>query len=578
MSNTNNSLQQSIDPILGFDPWFLKPPNEALNIKHTDYYIKHNEKKKGNRKVYQKVQYDEFETQHIEILKQELERQQIQVPPDWKTSDYLKMCYCGRFDLKKDVKAAKDHIEWRNNQVMHTLDDKARDLLQKGIIYLLGRDEQFRPVLYLDCTKINLKKDGEETILRSICVFLDMIKKYMFLDYYIENWIMVIDTGGLGLSSLPINGLKLIIGSMSINYCATMEKMYILNPSFMLNTSWNIIKGFIDPESVEKIQFLKPKDYKEMQKRIPIKFLQKKYCGDHPDLTQFWPPINVFCSEEERQKQIKIQQQKQKEKDTIVAQNSLKKKSTLKDEKSISTQLNEKNRQKQEDSQGIEYNNTNYINGNTVIAQYANLSSNNQNFQIFNDGIKPKIIITKVNDDIFDSQYAMAGYDEQLEKQLRKESEKRRQEMLEQKKQQMKQKEEEEAVNQIGQPNSLKQGLSLNNTTSGNGISTNNTAIYTAAPGGNTTNMSNNVNFTTEHSEGNQQSNQFQNKEKKNYNSAVPDLDSQQEDSAFFMDNKQNKDADPLLFHHTNLQNNPIIQFEADDSSNAKCCQNCNIF
>lgn len=80
-----------------------------------------------------------------------------------------------------------------------------------------------------------------------------MIKKYMFIDYCIENWIMVIDTCGLGLTSLPFKALKLIIDIMSINYCANMEKMYILNPSFMLNASWGIIKGFIDPESVEKI-------------------------------------------------------------------------------------------------------------------------------------------------------------------------------------------------------------------------------------------------------------------------------------------------------------------------------------
>lgn len=91
-----------------------------------------------------------------------------------------------------------------------------------------------------------------------------MVKKYMFVDYCVENWIMVIDTGGLGLTSLPINGLKLIIGSMSINYCATMDKLYLLNPSFMLNTSWSAIKAFIDPESVEKIQFLKPKEYAEL--------------------------------------------------------------------------------------------------------------------------------------------------------------------------------------------------------------------------------------------------------------------------------------------------------------------------
>lgn len=121
------------------------------------------------------------------------------------------------------------------------------------MIYLLGRDNDMRPIIYLDCSKINLKKDGEETILKALCTFLDMIKKHMFLDYCIENWIMVIDTCGLGLSSLPINGLNLIISCMANTYCATMEKMYLLNPSFILNTSWNIIKSFIDPESVEKI-------------------------------------------------------------------------------------------------------------------------------------------------------------------------------------------------------------------------------------------------------------------------------------------------------------------------------------
>jgi len=41
---------------------------------------------------------------------------------------------------------------------MHTLDNHSRAILTNGMIYLLGRDAQFRPIVYLDCTKINLKK------------------------------------------------------------------------------------------------------------------------------------------------------------------------------------------------------------------------------------------------------------------------------------------------------------------------------------------------------------------------------------------------------------------------------------
>jgi hypothetical protein len=43
-----------------------------------------------------------------------------------------------------------------------------------------------------------------------------------------------------------------------------MDKMYILNPSFGLSSTWNVIKSFIDPESLEKISVLKKKEYAQM--------------------------------------------------------------------------------------------------------------------------------------------------------------------------------------------------------------------------------------------------------------------------------------------------------------------------
>jgi len=96
MSMQANSARY-IDPILNFDPWYLRPAPEAQDIKHTgrccflfelkitsffvtDYYIKHNDKKKGQRKVYQRVTYDEFERKHIEILKADMQAQNIEVP------------------------------------------------------------------------------------------------------------------------------------------------------------------------------------------------------------------------------------------------------------------------------------------------------------------------------------------------------------------------------------------------------------------------------------------------------------------------------------------------------------------
>jgi len=132
------------------------------------------------------------------------------------------------------------------------------------------------------------QKQGEANVIRALCVLQDMIKKYMFVNYHIENWVFIIDTGNMGLFDLPINGLKLIIQTMSLNYCACMDKTYILNPSFGLKTSWSIVSAMMDQESVEKITMLKKDKFNKIFEKIPEECLEKKYGGKLPNLTVFW--------------------------------------------------------------------------------------------------------------------------------------------------------------------------------------------------------------------------------------------------------------------------------------------------
>jgi hypothetical protein len=52
----------------------------------------------------------------------------------------------------------RKHIEFLNDESVHKLQPEAKKLLENGFIYLYGRDKQFRPIIILDATKINLKK------------------------------------------------------------------------------------------------------------------------------------------------------------------------------------------------------------------------------------------------------------------------------------------------------------------------------------------------------------------------------------------------------------------------------------
>ncbi len=87
----------------------------------------------------------------------------------------------------------------------------------------------------------------------------------MFIDYNIENWVLILETGELGVFGLPMNGLGVIIGSMSTYYCATLEKLFILNPSWGLRTAWSVIEGFMDPETAAKIQLVKKSELNKLK-------------------------------------------------------------------------------------------------------------------------------------------------------------------------------------------------------------------------------------------------------------------------------------------------------------------------
>jgi len=105
----------------------------------------------------------------------------------------------------------------------------------------------------------------------------------MFKQYYIENWIMNIDTCGIGVFGLPLKALGMIISNMQLNYCATLEKMFILNPSTGLSAIWSAIEAFIDEETNAKIQLIKPKQFPLIQTIINKNQLEKKYGGELDD-------------------------------------------------------------------------------------------------------------------------------------------------------------------------------------------------------------------------------------------------------------------------------------------------------
>ena len=94
-------------------------------------------------------------------------------------------------------------------------------------------------------------------MLNSICYFLESIEKSMLVNSYVENWIIIMDVDNLSVFRLPLKVITKIVETTATYFCTRMEYMFIINPSFVLKTGWNLVASKMELKTLLKICFLR---------------------------------------------------------------------------------------------------------------------------------------------------------------------------------------------------------------------------------------------------------------------------------------------------------------------------------
>jgi hypothetical protein len=256
--------------------------------------MRHGEGKKAVRKVFSDVKYYDDELEKLKEFEEMIIREEVHLPSNWTQVETIKYMYSGKFELKKSLKNLKEHLEWRAIHEQSTLSPSAYKYLEDGILYISGRDKQYRPIIIINVYKLNPKQMDLADFIAALCFVLDTCKKFYFVPGKVENWVIIIESNSMGVFNFPFKIVKTINDVTSVNYTSTLDRLYIMNPSTFLNSSWNIISSFIDPETSAKISMLKKSHFKQLLERISVDQLEERYDGKLPSRKVYWPPINTL--------------------------------------------------------------------------------------------------------------------------------------------------------------------------------------------------------------------------------------------------------------------------------------------
>ena len=191
----------------------------------------------------------------------------------------LKFCRARKFDLEKVLIMFKNFLKWREKENVDKIDEifTFDERLRVKKIYPHGyhkTDKLGRPIYIELISKINLdelfKTTTDERLIKYYVQEYERLMKYRFpscskrMGKIIDQSFTILDLEGIGVTNLIGRTRKFLSIATKIGqdyYPENMGIMFLINTSSFFTLLWSIVKKFLDPKTVGKIQ-IEGKNYR----------------------------------------------------------------------------------------------------------------------------------------------------------------------------------------------------------------------------------------------------------------------------------------------------------------------------
>ena len=284
------------DPFYLKDPILLnlfekcKPPKEAyLYFPKGEEIIVINKKKPESsyRKIYYNVPVFDMEKNYTNKLKEIINQHpEIKLPYFFDDELLLRFLYADDCELNEVFKRLKKYIEWSNKTFPLTIQPKSRivEILNKGFIYVYGRDCKYRPILIFRLEQFvkNQKIYSVQEVLEAGIFLGQFVINHMLLPGHVERWNLLVNLRKATLLSLP-DHIKKLLPIMNEGFISRLNKTYVIGMNFFFRLLYKIVCAFLKESTVKKIKILDGKKDQSMFEEIRKDNVEISMGGTAPD-------------------------------------------------------------------------------------------------------------------------------------------------------------------------------------------------------------------------------------------------------------------------------------------------------
>lgn len=205
----------------------------------------------------------------------------------------LRFLASARFHVQTALDIMTNNHEFRIKELPIS-EKNVIDDLKLGAIYWHGRDMKCRPILIVKLAKLDLFVGEVERIQKLLCFCLEFFLKYLQIAGRVENWNVIIDLVGKGITDLPIQTLKSVLSLVNTRYRMRLYRMFIVNCPKFINVVSNALVAAIPGSSIRKVRFLDEPYSEEIVNMVSPEQLEESYGGKCPNLTDNFYPFRFY--------------------------------------------------------------------------------------------------------------------------------------------------------------------------------------------------------------------------------------------------------------------------------------------
>lgn len=246
---------------------------------------------KIQRKVFEdSSSYLPIEIDMLSQLNSELLINKVSLHSNISEGDKLRFLHAVNFNLNETIQLLRNNSEFRDKYSFifdEPITGVTKDILNSGIIYVHGRDTDYRPIIVFNLSDYMKQKDAytEEEWSHAILFLCSYVITKLLIPGQVETWNVILNLEDLSVfNSLP-SDLRNIMSVMQGHYKGRLHLIYI----FGLSLALGFIKSIyftMYPNAEKKVKVINKSNYEiELHSLVSPYQLEKRFYGLQEDIT-----------------------------------------------------------------------------------------------------------------------------------------------------------------------------------------------------------------------------------------------------------------------------------------------------